>query len=102
MMMGAMRAGPPVVFGIAVLLLWEAVVTLAGVPAFLLPAPSAIGEQVIAQPGVIVSTAVVTGGNALVGLVAGFVLGVALALLAARTQLLQELATPIVLAASAV
>lgn len=102
MMVGAMRAGPPVAFGITVLLLWEAVVTLTGVPAFLLPAPSAIAAQVAAQPGVLVSTAAVTGGNALVGLVAGFVLGVALALLAARSQVLQELATPIVLAASAV
>jgi NitT/TauT family transport system permease protein len=90
------------VFGIAVLVLWEAVVTLAGVPAFLLPAPSAIAAQIAAQPDVLLSTAAVTGGNALVGLVAGFVLGVALALLAARSRLLQELATPVVLAASAV
>jgi NitT/TauT family transport system permease protein len=96
------RLGPPVAFGVAALLLWEAVVVLAGVPSFLLPAPSAIAAQVGAQFGVIVSTAGVTGGNALVGLVAGFALGVALALFAARSRLVQELATPVVLAASAV
>jgi NitT/TauT family transport system permease protein len=93
---------PPIAFGIGVLVLWELVVTLARVPAFLLPAPSAIAEQVGAQFSVIVSTAGVTGGNALVGLVAGFVAGVALALLAARSRIFGELATPVVLAASAV
>ncbi|MFC4949655.1 ABC transporter permease [Pseudonocardia sp. GCM10023141] len=94
--------GPPVVFGIALLVVWEAVVGLAGVPAFLLPAPSAIGAQIGAQFPVLLSTTAVTGGNALVGLVAGFLLGVLLALLAAASRLVQELATPVVLAASAV
>ena len=93
---------PPIAFGVGVLVLWELVVTLARVPAFLLPAPSGIAEQVGAQFSVIVSTAGVTGGNALVGLVAGFVAGVALALLAARSRIFGELATPVVLAASAV
>jgi NitT/TauT family transport system permease protein len=93
---------PAVAFGIAGLVLWELVVVLGRVPAFLLPPPSAIGAQIGAQASVIVSTAAVTGGNAAVGLVAGFVLGVALALLAARSRLVQELATPVVLAASAV
>lgn len=100
--MNASQVWPPVVFGVAVLALWEAVVVLAGVPAFLLPAPSAIAAQIVAQPAVLASTAAVTGGNALVGLVAGFLLGVALALLAAGSRLVQELATPVVLAASAV
>jgi NitT/TauT family transport system permease protein len=99
---GFAHVWPPVAFGIAVLVLWELLVILARVPAFLLPAPSAIAEQVGAQFSVIVSTAAVTGGNALVGLVAGFLVGVALALLAARSRIFGELATPIVLAASAV
>ncbi|MEJ3655291.1 ABC transporter permease subunit [Actinomycetes bacterium KLBMP 9759] len=93
---------PPVVFGVGALALWEVVVRVAGVPAFILPAPSAIGAQIGSQAGVLVSTAGVTGLNALVGLVAGFALGVVLALLAASSRLLSELATPIVAAASAV
>lgn len=96
------RIGLPVAFGIAVLALWQVVVVGAGVPAFLLPAPTAIATQIGAQFPVLLSTSAVTGANALVGLVAGFVLGVALALIAARSRLLSELATPIVLAASAV
>ena len=99
---GVGRLAPPVVFGILVLALWEAVVVLGGVPAFLLPAPSAIAAQIVAQIEVIGSTVAVTGANAAVGLAAGFVLGMALALLAARSRLVAELATPVVLAASAV
>jgi NitT/TauT family transport system permease protein len=93
---------PPVLFGIAVLLAWQLVVVFAQVPAFLLPAPTAIATQIAAQLPTLVSTTLVTGANSLVGLVAGFVLGVALALLAARSRLVYELSTPVVLAASAV
>jgi NitT/TauT family transport system permease protein len=96
------RVWPPVAFGVAALLLWEVVVTATGVPAFLLPAPSAIAAQLVAAWPTILSTAAVTGGNALVGLVAGFMLGVGLALLAARSRLLSELATPLVSAAAAI
>jgi NitT/TauT family transport system permease protein len=93
---------PPVAFGVAALLLWELVVTATGVPAFLLPAPSAIATQVVAAFPTILATAAVTGGNALVGLVVGFLVGVGLALLAARSRIVSELATPLVSAAAAV
>jgi NitT/TauT family transport system permease protein len=93
---------PPVAFGAAALLTWELVVRATGVPAFLLPAPSAIGAQVAAAFSTILATTAVTGANALVGLVAGFVLGVGLALLAARSRVLAELASPVVGAAAAV
>jgi NitT/TauT family transport system permease protein len=95
-------AWPPLALGVAVLVVWEVVVRVAGVPAFLLPAPSAIAVQVGAQLPVLLSTALVTGGNALVGLVAGFLLGVLLAILAASSRLVQDLTTPVVLAASAI
>jgi NitT/TauT family transport system permease protein len=92
----------PIVFGLALLVVWELVVRVGGLPAFLLPAPSAIAEQVGAQLPVILQTAAVTGGNALVGLVLGFLLGVLLAILAAGSRLVSELVTPVVLAASAI
>jgi NitT/TauT family transport system permease protein len=93
---------PPLLFGVLILVAWEGVVRLAAVPAFLLPAPTVIGAQIGAQFPVILETAAVTGGNALVGLVAGFLVGVALALLAAASRLVAELTTPVILAASAV
>ena len=96
------RVWPPVAFGIAVLLLWELVVVVGRVPAFLLPAPSAIAGQIGAQFAVIVPTTAVTGGNALAGLLAGFLLGLVLAVLAVSSRAFGELVTPVVLAASAV
>jgi NitT/TauT family transport system permease protein len=96
------RAWPAVAFGVGALVVWELVVVLTRVPSFLLPPPSAIAEQVVGQFDVIVSTAAITGGNALVGLLAGFALGLVLALLAAGSRVFGELATPVVLAASAV
>lgn len=92
----------PVALGILVLAAWQLLVVAASVPAFLLPAPSAIAAQVASELPVILSTASVTGGNALVGLVAGFLIGVLLALLSASSRLISELATPVVLAASAI
>lgn len=92
----------PVGFGVLVVVLWQVVVTAAGVPAFLLPAPTAIAVQVGAQFAVIVDTAAVTGANALIGLVAGFAVGLGLALLASSFRLVAELTTPVVFAASAV
>ncbi len=99
---GAAGVWPPVAFGVAVLVAWQAVVVLGGVPAFLLPAPTAIAAQVGAEFPVLVATAGVTGANALVGLVAGFLVGVLLALAATASRLVSELTTPVVLAASAV
>ena len=100
--LGLRQVWPPVAFGVAALLLWELVVKATGVPAFLLPAPTAIAAQVATSLPTILETAAVTGGNALVGLVAGFVVAVGIALLAARSRIVSELATPLVSAAAAI
>ena len=92
----------PVVLGVLVLVVWQVIVVAASVPSFLLPTPTEIAEQFAAQFPVILSTASVTGGNALVGLIAGFLVGLVLAVLAASSRLIAELTTPVVLAASAV
>ena len=92
----------PVVLGVLVLVVWQVIVVAASVPSFLLPTPTAIAEQFAAQFPVILTTASVTGGNALVGLIAGFLVGLVLAVLAASSRLIAELTTPVVLAASAV
>ncbi|MGD9531005.1 ABC transporter permease [Pseudonocardia sp.] len=99
---GASAVVAPIVFGLGLLVVWELVVRFGDVPTFLLPTPSAIAEQIVAQFPVILQTAAVTGGNALVGLVVGFVAGVLLAILAAGFRVVSDLVTPVVLAASAV
>ena len=66
---------PPIVFGVVMLGMWQLLTVVAGVPSFLLPSPSAIAEQFVANLGNIGSASLATGTNALIGLVAGAVLG---------------------------
>ena len=96
------RAWPPVMFGVAALLLWELVVRATGVPSFLLPAPSANAPEQVGSLATHHATTPITRGNPQVGLVGGFQLGVGLALLAARSRVVSELATPLVSAAAAI
>lgn len=94
----ALRVGAPVVLGVVVLLIWELGVTLAKIPAYLLPAPSKILEQLLSAFGPIAGAAGATGLNALLGLIAGGIIAVAMAALAARISWLDQLIAPIVAA----
>ena len=58
---------------------------------YFLPAPSAIWTQFVDNFGLVREAAVVSGRNALVGLLAGTVLGVAVSFLLMRFRLLNEL-----------
>ena len=93
---------PPIVVGVVVLVLWQVLTVVAGVPSFLLPAPSAIAEQFVANAGRILDAALATGANALVGFVLGTVLGIAAAVLAVRFRIVDGLLTPLAAAAAAV
>ncbi|MFC9872317.1 ABC transporter permease [Nocardia salmonicida] len=93
---------PPLVVGVVVLALWQVLTVVAGVPSFLLPAPSAIAAQFVENAGRILDASLATGTNALIGFVAGTVLGLAAAVLAVRFQLIDGLLTPLAAAAAAV
>ena len=93
---------PPLVFGIAFLLLWEAAVAVFDWKPYLLPAPSAIWEAFVDNAQLVRDAAWVSGSNALVGLVAGAVLGVAMAFVLMRSHLLDQLVTPLAIAVNAV
>ena len=58
----------PVVFGVVLLGLWEVLVTAQNLPPYILPAPSAIAEQVRVNFGDIRTTFRASGSNAVVGL----------------------------------
>lgn len=92
----------PAVFGLAFLAAWELIVKGFDLKPYFLPAPSAIGDAFGENLGLIKDAAVVSGTNALVGLVAGLVLGVAAAFLLMRFQILNELATPLAVALNAI
>lgn len=93
---------PPVVFGVAFLALWEAAVNVFDLKPYFLPPPSSIGQQFRENVGLIWDATRVSGTNALVGLLAGTALGVALAFVLSRFRLLNELVTPLAISLNAV
>ena len=95
------RWAAPVVVGVAFLVAWEAFVRLRHIRPFLLPRPSAIWAQITANADDILDSARVTGANALVGLVAGAVLGIIAALIASRFGLVDQLLVPLAAAVNA-
>jgi NitT/TauT family transport system permease protein len=89
---------PPVVFGVLLIAAWQAFVVGAQIKPFLLPAPSAIWQMIHQNPGLIWRASLVTGGNALVGLIAGALVAVVLAAVAAAVRVIDHLSAPIVAA----
>ena len=92
----------PIVFGVAVILLWQGLVTGLAIKAFILPAPFAIGTEFAANLQNVFNGMAVTGSNALIGLVIGALLGIALAIVSALARLFDEMAAPVVAALSVV
>ncbi|SDR99076.1 ABC transporter permease [Agrococcus carbonis] len=70
------QALPPIVVGVLALVLWEGLVRALNVQAYLLPAPSAIGEAIGANLATILSAAQVTTAAVLGGMALGSVTGV--------------------------
>ncbi|KZX21503.1 ABC transporter permease [Rathayibacter tanaceti] len=92
----------PLLLGLAAVLLWQVGVTALDVKPFVLPSPVAIGTEFGANLASVASGSVVTGRNALVGLVAGAVLAVLVAGLSALVRVFDGLVAPIVAAAAVV
>ncbi|WP_432491040.1 ABC transporter permease [Kineococcus gypseus] len=95
------RLLPPLLVGVAALLLWQAVVVLGRVATFVLPSPLAIAGAFGGVAGDVARAAAATGTTAAVGLLAGSVAGIAAAALAARSRLLDEVLSPLSAAANA-
>lgn len=93
---------PPVVFGLAFLVLWEGAVKVFDLKPYFLPPPSSIWTRFRENLGLIWEAASVSGTNALVGLVVGTVIGVALSFVLARFRVVNELVTPLAIALNAV
>jgi NitT/TauT family transport system permease protein len=93
---------PPLVFGTIFVLLWEGLVSAFDLKPFFLPAPSAIARAFVDNVDLIWEATTLSGGNALVGLVAGTVVGVGASFLLLRFNLLNELATPLAVALNAI
>ncbi|MFI1917750.1 ABC transporter permease [Nocardia sp. NPDC020380] len=93
---------PPVVFGIALLALWQIVTVVGKVPSFLLPSPSSIWKALSDNFDAVTQAAQATGVNALVGLIVGAVLGIAAAILAVRFRTVDGVLGALAMGAAAV
>lgn len=93
---------PPVLFGVAFVLAWELVVRAFDLKPFFLPAPSAIITAFFDNVGLIWSAARVSGGNALIGLIAGTLLGIGASFALMRFRVLNELVTPLAVGLNAI
>jgi NitT/TauT family transport system permease protein len=75
------RVGPPLVFGALLLVVWEAIVRLAAIPPYVLPAPSVIAAALIEDRAILLPALAITLGTTAVALLTALVGGVALAIL---------------------
>jgi NitT/TauT family transport system permease protein len=81
---------PPLIFGLGGLLLWEATVRLFGVPAVILPAPSAIAYRLVTSIPTLSADFMQTIRGVLAGYVIGNAAGLLLAILIDRSPFLQR------------
>lgn len=93
---------PAVVFGALFLGFWEWAVRFFELKPYFLTAPSAIWQQFTGNFSLVRDAATVSGTNALVGLVAGTVLGIAMSFVLSRFGFLNQLITPLAVALNAV
>ena len=97
------RLGTPLVFGAWVLVFWQLLTQAFEVPRVLLPAPSVIGQSLLAGFGVLMGDFTQTVlHSVLIGLVAGCALGFATGVLIDRSPFLQRGLLPLAALASAV
>lgn len=93
---------PPAIVGLAFLALWELIVRGFDLKPYFLPAPSAIAEAFVDNIDQVADATLQSGSNALVGLIAGTLLGIAASFLLMRFRLVNELATPLAVALNAI
>ena len=86
---------PPLAWGALFLFAWERFVIWRNIKPFLLPAPSAIWQQLQTNRAQIIQTSKATGSNALSGLLIGAILAIVIAFAAQRFSVVGGLLAPI-------
>lgn len=100
---GTLRAvWPPALFGVAIVGLWQAVVSILDLKPYFLPTPSKVFDAFVDNVDLIRSAAWVSGGNALAGLVIGAILGIAMSFVLMRFELLNDMVSPLAVALNAI
>ena len=93
---------PPILFGVAFVVLWQAWVTIKDVQPFVIPKPTAIIQSLFDNPSLVTKACIVTGVNALVGLIVGSLLGFVGSVLTNRFRVVAELVNPLAVTVAAV
>jgi NitT/TauT family transport system permease protein len=93
---------PPVVFGVLLLVVWQAFVAVFDIKRYILPKPTEILSAVQDDFTLIRKAMVVTGTNSLIGLVVGAAFGALLALLTSRWKIVSDVVAPLEVAARTV
>ena len=91
-----LRIMAPVAVGLIVLGIWQFLVSVVGVSDYLLPSPASIVEELVAYWPSVVSATLLTGTNALIGLIIGSILGILLAALSSRWRPVDQMSAPVV------
>lgn len=93
---------PPVLLGVLFLVAWQAWVEVRDVQPFIVPKPTSILESFFDDFGLVRDASLVTGLNALVGLVLGACFGFLIAVLTNRFRLVADLINPLAITVAAI
>lgn len=93
---------PPVLFGVMFLVGWELAAKGFDWKPYFLPAPSAIWVAFVDNAEIVRSATLVSGQNAVVGLLAGTALGIGMSFVLMRSELLNEMINPLAVALNAI
>jgi NitT/TauT family transport system permease protein len=93
---------PPVVMGVLFLAAWQTWINVSDVQPYVIPRPSSIWSSFTSDFGLVRDASLVTGMNALVGLVLGAILGFVVAVLTNRFAIVSELVSPLAVTIAAI
>jgi NitT/TauT family transport system permease protein len=93
---------PPVVLGVLFLVAWQAWIVAGDVQPYVVPRPTDIWRSFVDDFDLVWRASLVTGMNALVGLVLGAVLGFLVAVLTNRYTFVSELVNPLAITVAAI
>lgn len=96
------RVAAPIAVGVVGLGIWQFLVGVVGVSAYLLPSPAEIASEWSQNAGPIAEATWITGVNSVIGLLAGALAGIVLAALASRWSWFDSMLLPVVAALAVV
>jgi putative hydroxymethylpyrimidine transport system permease protein len=92
----------PFITAVGLLLGWELLVWLTGLPAYILPPPSAVAVVMVERFGLLLGEAAWTAGEMVLGLLLGLLLGGSLAIALAASAAWRRWALPVVIVSQAI